>query len=407
MLVTGSQLDRVARCLASAALPQIIDASDEDNDSRDRGTAIHRFLERVGDIGREAALAEVDDQWRGICSDLDLGKLATQISLSHEVAIAYNWRADTARLLHPVAPRAYEIDPSCEIATTMDVVGLGQDAVHVGDYKGPRAWLPAPEQSYQLGLGAVATTRLFDKSHAIVEYIRIRDDGSVRTFRGELDVFDLEAAAARIADLMRGVPDLRIHIEAGLTPDVTEGPWCRYCPAKQHCPAKTALVRRVLTDPAPVSYLEPLTPETALRYYRLLAPARAALAHAEAALYAYAKTTPIPLGDEPDGSTRWFGELRREGNEVLDGAVSHRVLAELYGGEAANSAVTMEVTKKAITDVVRDKLAPGQKITIEAERVFERIRQLGGASRPITTSTTEYTVSADGDAKARRRKGVR
>src|SRR5262249_27277760 len=158
--------------------------------------------------------------------------------------------------------------------------------------------------------------------------------------------------------------------------------WCRYCPARQHCPSKTALIRRVLSDPQPIPYLQPLTPESALRAYQLLAPAKAAIAAAEAALYAYAKVTPIPLGEDEDGSLRYFGELKRPGKEVLDGAITHRVLTELYGGEAANKTVTMEVTKRAITDVVRDRMAQGAKITHEAERVFARIRELGGSARP-------------------------
>jgi hypothetical protein len=402
--VTGSQLDRIKRCEASAALPQVINASDDEHSDRDRGTAVHRFLERSSQVGRDVALAEVDEKWRGHCADIELLKLAQQMQLSHEVAVAYNWVTDTARILQPITPRAYDIDPTCEVATTIDVCGVGDRIVYVGDYKGPHAWLPEPEQSYQLGLGALAMARLHGCTRARVEYIRIRDDGSVRKFNADLDVFGLEDAAEKIAKLMGHVPRLRVLVEGGHVPDVVEGRWCRYCPAKQHCPAKTALIRHVMTDPQPVPYMLPLTPETAQRAYKLLRPAKDALAQIEAALYAYAKTTPIPLGTEEDGSLRFFGELRRPGNEELDGAIVHQVITQIYGGEVANKVVEMTATKKAITDAVRAALPTGEKITHAVEKVFEEVRERGGSKRAETVSTIEFSVDPEGATKARRRK---
>jgi len=403
---TGSQLDRVVRCNASAALPQIYDSgdSDDEDDGRPKGSAIHSFLERCSLVGRDEALTEVDKHHRDRCADIELAKLAKQLQLTPELAVAYNWRNDTARILQPAAKRAYDIDDSCEVACTIDVAGVAPDAVYCGDYKSGAAWLPDPGESLQLGLGALALARAFDRDAAELEYIRIRDDGSVRKFRARLDVFGLQAVADRIRGAMVEVYSLRDHVMAGGVPDVVEGRWCRYCPARQHCPAKTALVRHVLGDPQPVPYMQPLTPESALRAYELLAPAKAALKQVEAALFAYAKLTPIPLGVDDDGSERWFGELKRAGNEVLDGRVAHAVLTELYDGELANSAITMEITKKAIGDAVRGRLAPGEKITHVTEKIYDLIRARDGATRPETTSTTEYTVSPDGDMKARRRK---
>lgn len=405
IVVTGSQLDRVVRCPSSAALPQVITVSDDPDPDPERGTAIHHFLARVPDIGRDAALAEIDEQWRGICADIELARLADQLKLSREVAVAYNWRDDTARLLTPIAPRAYEIDPACEIAMTPDVVGVGPGAVYIGDYKGPHAWLPEPDSSYQLGAAAVAIARLHGATRATVEYIRIRDDGTPRKFWAELDVLGLEAAAEKIATLLSGLPERRAAIDAGIVPDVTEGPWCRYCSGRMHCPAKTALVRRVLGDPQPIPYEQPLTPESALRVYRMLKPAKDAIKQAEAALAMYAKYTPIHLGTDEDGSERYYGELRRPGNEVLDGAITHSVLTDLFDGETANKAVTLEVTKAAISDAIRPTvLEAGQKITQALEHVYGLVRQRGGASRPVTTTTTEHTIAPDGAAKARKRK---
>lgn len=397
---TGSSVDRITRCPASAALPQVFDAGP--SDARDRGTAIHGFLDRAGEIGRVAALAEVDEKWHDVCARVDLATLP--ITLSREVAVAYNWQADTARILMPVEPRLYEIDPAVEIPLTLDIVGVGVGTVYVGDYKGPYAWLPEPEQSMQLGVGALAIARIHDATVARVEYIRIRDDGTPRRFDAELDVFGLEAAAERIRRTMALVAEIRVVVDAGRAPNVTEGPWCKHCPARHHCPAKTALIRAAAAQPAPVSLREPLTPATAATVYMQLKRWKEAFAMVEGALYAYAKESPIPLGVEDDGTELWFGELTREGNEQFDGAIAHQVLAERYDGDAANHAVTMEVTKKAITDLVRTRKPADSSLKGEQEAVFDAIRQLGGASRALVTSTTEYSRSPSGETKQRRRK---
>ncbi len=401
---TGSSLDRTMRCPPSAALPQVFDANE--SPARDRGTAIHKFLERVAAVGREEALAEVDAQWKEICSDIEIAKLADQLKLSTEIAVGYNWRNDTSRLLQPLEPRLYDVDTSCEVALTLDLVGVGDGEVYIGDYKGPYGWLPEPEQSMQLGVGALAVARIFNASRAVVEYIRIRSDGTPRKFWANLDTFGLENAAERIYTTMLAVDRLRGPIAAGTVPNVTEGPYCRYCPARQHCPAKTALIRNVLSDPKPIPYSQPLTPEEALTAYRKLKLVKEAISYVDAALYAYAKVEPIPLGPDADGSLRFFGELRRPGNEELDGPITHRVLTELYGGEAANTAVTMEVTKRAIGDVARKSLKDGEKITHVIDSIVDRVRDAGGSKRPETVSTIEFTVAPDGAAKVRKRKSA-
>lgn len=412
---TGSTLDRISHCTASAALPQVFDGNERED--RDRGTSMHSFLHRVAELKkagdadpRATALAEVDDQHRANCADLELAKLAPQLDMSTEVALAYNFLRDTARVLTPVAPRMYEVDTDEEVALTIDVGGVAVDpnskraSVYVGDYKGPYGWLPEPQTSLQLGTGALALARLHKARSAEVEYIRLRSDGTPKKFSATLDVFGLENAADRVADTMSSVKETRDAVARGAVPNVTEGPWCRYCPARQHCPAKTALIRSVLHDPPAISMREAITSENAASVYAMVRKAKDAIAAAEGALYAYAKVEPIMLGTDDDGALRFFGELRRPGNEVLDGAITHRVLAAKFGGEAANHAVTMEVTKKAITDVARAQLKPGEKITKVVDSIVDEVRKLGGAKRPETCTTTEYTLDAEGETKARKRK---
>lgn len=412
--VSASSADRIFRCEAAGALPRITDANDEDvdvknkSDPREKGHDVHRFLERLPIIGREAALAEIENEAnRAICADIELAKLSMQLGLSREVALAYNFRDDTARVLDLDDNGRAEIDRECEIHARVDILGVSAATrtVYVGDYKTGRGWLPAPEQSIQLGIGALAAARINHARSAQVEYIRIRDDGTVRKFGAMLDSIALDAAATRITEKMRNVFALRDRVLAGgEIPNTVEGPWCKYCESRQHCPAKTALIRAVLADPQPVPYTIPLTPERATQAYTMLRKTKELLKQVESALHAYAKIEPIKVGMDDDGSERWFGELVRDGNEELDGMIAHRVLTELLDGEIANKLVTMETSKRAINDELRKHSQLGDTEKKKQEKVYGRIRELGGVSRPLTKTTTEFTISAGGDAKARKRK---
>ncbi len=97
-------------------------------------------------------------------------------------------------------------------------------------------------------------------------------------------------------------------------------------------------------------------------------------------------------------------EVTRDGNDVLSGPIVHSVLAEMFGGEAANAAVTMEATKAAVTDVVRKHMPKDAKVTHEVKKVLELVKARGGVTNPPTTSTREFTVSPDGLTRVRKRK---
>jgi hypothetical protein len=401
---TGSSLDRVALCPASAALPQITEVDDDEQSARHRGTAVHKFLERVAAVGRASALAEVDPKHRDRCESINVAKLADRLKLSTEVAVAYNWREDTARILQPIAPRAYEVSDD-EVPATLDLAAYDPKARRVfsGDYKGPRAWLPAPETSMQLGLGALALARIYDADEAEVEYIRILDQGEPRRFNATLDAFGLAAAAQRVRATLELVSEMRTAYEAGGIPNVLEGAHCRYCAARMHCPAKTAGMRALLSGDRRISLREPITPENASKFYAMVRAAKDLLAQAEAATYAYAKLTPIKVRDEEDGAVRYFGEFAREGNDVLDGSKTHAVISKRYGGEVANEVVSMETTKRAIGDAIK-KHKPADATQVgELKEILAELEALGGISNPTTTTTTEYTVGKDGAPKARKR----
>lgn len=417
---TGSTWDRTAACPASAALPQVFNG--HASDPRDKGTALHKFVDRIAEMrretpprslvkAREIALEEVDEQWRPACEQLDVEALGHRTTLSTEVAVAYDWVADTARILTPIAPRQYEVDPDREVAQTLDVCGVGDRTVTVGDYKGPYAWLPDPSRSLQLGGGALALARVFKARTAHVEFIRLRTDGTIAPWRATLDTFALEGVRERIQAMMRDVAELRGAVADGATPNVTEGPWCGYCPARTHCPAKTALVRSVLAGDARtrLSLREPITPDNVGDVYRLLRKVKEGVSLVEKAVRAYeadgAPSTPdrvsesaIPVGVDEDGSLRYFGRFEREGNEKIDGDIALDVLQRIYG-DTAIGAFEVSTSKDAIEKLIRANKPPGQTLKDAKAEAFDRIRAAGGASRAPTDKPTEFLVSPDGKAK--------
>lgn len=421
---TGSTWDRTAACPASAALPQVFDGHAKPD--RDKGDARHKFLDRIAQLRREGipldeaavrALEEIDEQHRLSCEAIDVEGLGHRTTLSTEVAVAYNWKEDTARILTPVAPRQYEIDPTCEVAQTLDICGVGDRFVTVGDYKGPYAWLPEPARSLQLGGGALSLARIYRARSARLEFIRLRTDGSFVSWRAELDVFGLEGVRERIQTMMWSVEGLRGSIGEGTVPNVTEGPWCSFCPAKQHCPAKTALVRSVLAGDAKnkLSLREPITPANVGSVYAMIRKVKDGLSHAEKAVRAYeaagAPSTPtevsptaIPIGTDPDGSLRYFGRFERPGREEIDGEIALDVLRTRYG-DAALEAFEVETTKEAIRDCIRANKPADVTLKAAEEEVLGLIRSCGGASKPPTDKPTEFTVSpTGGPLKASRRK---
>jgi len=412
---SGSSLDRLELCPAAGALPQVQTIDESDQSPRAKGSARHEFLDACAKRGRDAALAEVDPKHREMCEAINTAKLADRLELSTEVAIAYDWRSDSARFLQPKTHRAYEITDD-EVPATLDVAAYDPEArrVFVGDYKGPRAWLPAPERSLQLGIGALALSRIYRADDAAVEYIRLRDDGEPRRYDGTLDVFGFEEVAARVRSVMGLVAEARALVDRGIDPNVVEGSHCEHCPARWSCPAKIAGMREVIAAPiaavlgegvpddAQISLRDNVTPAEVASFYAKWKRAKDLLAQAGSVLFAYAKLTPVPLGADADGSLRFFGELSRPGNDVLDGRATHRVISAKYGPEVANEVVTMEATKKAIGEAVKKYKPADATQKAETEEIIAAIAELGGISNPTTTTTTEYTVS-EGTAKARRK----
>src|SRR5262245_12980305 len=250
--ITGSKIHRVWKCPASAALPQV-ESDDEPSPARDRGSKIHAFLERVGSVGRDQALAEcTDPELYPMPVATDTDALPTQLAC--EVAYAWNWKTRTARELGRGIGRNYELvatpPTEDEIPCTLDLVGQEQVTRevrrgYVGDYKTGHSRLPAPDQNGQLLLGALCVQSAHGCDDCVVELIHIHRDGDHHRVRRTVDSWELGAFAAELAAAMELVAHWRAELAAGHDVGAREGSHCDHCAAFNSCPAKTALIRAI------------------------------------------------------------------------------------------------------------------------------------------------------------------
>jgi hypothetical protein len=376
--LTASQLGRVKRCPASAVLPHL----DIVSDAAMRGTAVHAFLENIPRIGRDTALEAVPEPWRPLCDAIDIDALPTD--LAAEVTFAYDPRTSSSRELGRNLDRDYSGATDDEIVGTADVLGLSPSSVFVADWKTGWGDVEPAATNDQVKFLALAAARAYHRGHAIVEIIRIRDNGAAWRDRAEFDIFELDTVAF----------DLRVLVGATTvdTPRVSPGPWCQYCPAFAACPAKTALLVRLAdgTEAQSLELMLPLTQEMASVAYQRLQHAKQLLKRVESALYEFASREPIPIGDG-----RWFGRVTEDGNEQLDGDVVWTVLSERYGTQIADHAVQRTATKSRVREVIRSQLTEPRTLSKTERAVLQEVRARGGASRPTRTSITEYMAAND------------
>lgn len=358
MAVSASGLFRVARCPAAVLFPQV---DSEDPDAK-RGTTGHRYLQRAAQIGPERALLEAPEDHRARLSDIALEGLPIGEEYRQEVAFAYDLETEGGRELGEGLERRYQTRDG-EIPGTADVVHRGP-AVEIWDYKfdGFETRAAPPAVNHQLRLLALAACRASGADGAQVGLIHIRPDGTHWEETATLDAFDLDAFDLELREILGRVDETRAMMARGLVPDVTRGPWCRYCGAVPSCPAVLDLVRATAGDAAGVLAMSPipgetlvtaegialaLTPSVASRAYSRMRDFEAALKVAKSALWQYACEHPFEVGDG------WaYGPARKETKEI-SGEVARRELAKMHGPEVAEAACEFSTSEAAIERALR------------------------------------------------------
>lgn len=372
MRLTASGLPRAAVCAGSVVLPH----ADTMNEHSEAGSGNHASLESAASQGR------IDDLPAEVRALIPMGA-----SVFAEVAVAYNLRTNSARILGLGIQRAYSVGDD-EIAGTIDlqIVVDGHRAT-VADYKRHED-VGLPDENEQTLFYGLATARLYGLSEVrlVVAYVSEDDDGDIVLIRPlvtrVVDELDLDAFVERL----RWIASRVAEQQGRPIPDVRESRHCRWCNAAANCPAKVALIRR-LVNGAEADHLEtmlPLNEETAAIAWTQVGYAHNLLKRVTRALYAFAKDRPFRL---PNGNM--VGEYEKKGHEVLSGDVVHEVLTEKHGREVADKAVTRAATKVRLKSALK---GAGVPVLARAESdVLAEVRRRGGATQKRELDVGEYT----------------
>jgi hypothetical protein len=370
-VISASALPRLFACPGSAALPQARTTSQW----AEAGTERH--------AEKEASVVAGDLEF---LPERIRAAIPDGAEVVAEIAFAYDLATGRCRELGRGIGRNYGALAPTEIPGTVDLLAVAPDRLVVVDHKGYLAVgdAGADEQTAFYALAAAAACGKDDVTVAIGYEAR---SPSI----GKLDVLDHHAFHDRLVRLVAEIGRQLAKVAAGHLPDVSEGPGCRYCPGAHACPAKVALVRRLVTggEADDLELMLPLDDDTAREAYVRLGHAKNLLKRIERAIYARAADAPIPLGDG-----RYFGKRTTRGNEQLNGEVVHQVLVEKYGIETADTAVTREATKTSLKEALRFVAGKG-KLTAAEKDVLAEVRARGGARREDREQLVEYSLELD------------
>jgi hypothetical protein len=369
-LPTASALDRVLNCPASHALPQVRTQSE----AADFGTGVHAFMARAAEVGRDAALAEIADDapHRALCEQLPLDELPA--GGRREIAFAWDMASGKARVLGCGTDRDYSTVADSEFCGTADLAGALDGVGVVIDWKSGR-YVGSPSTSGQLLFLSLALSAAMGLDEVRASFVYLRDDGTFYRDEATFDSFDLAAFAEKLRALPKRIAAARLQVSMGETPDVSNGPWCRHCPAAPSCPAKVALAKSFASEFLTIrDKIAALSPADAGKVYAKALEAKDLVEEVIAGLRDVARVHPIEL---PDG--RVLQETLVKLPTKVDAEVAERVLSELHGAEVAREAVTVEkaTTLTAIEGALRKIAAPGKLAKLKRDTT-EALRVRGG-----------------------------
>jgi len=381
--LTASALPRAFACTGSLVLPQARTASVW----ADAGTERHDEQEDAIDAGD---LSAMPDKVRALIPD--------GAELRAEVAVAYDVATGYGRELGVGLGRAYSGLGPFEIAGTIDAIAIVRDAsgravrVLIIDWKGYED-VGDPARNEQVALYALASARAHgvDEVDVVIAYL-----GTGRVENVTLDVFEIDSFGERLRGLHLAVASQQSVVASGRLPDVSESRHCKHCPAIHSCPAKIALLRRLVSgqESDEMEMLIPLDEDSARMALERLAAAKSLLRRIDAAVYAYAANAerPIPLGEG-----RYFGRHSKMGNERLDGDKVWQVVTEMHGRDVADQVVERHATKAKIKETLKGLakaglLPAGATQASEERRILAGVRARGGATREEKESIGEFAV---------------
>lgn len=260
--LTPSGLYRARQCPAACALPAVYPPASA---GATRGSVVHAALAAYltgQPLG--PALEGAPDSARALVGSIDLGAVDRLVGTGArhvEEALALDVRSGAARVLPARGSRDYRAAGASEIAGTPDVVTVEPGAVTVVDWKTGIHGLDLDAARAQLDVYALAACAVHGADAARCIVAAIGDAGELALTSWDLDWCGLSEAHAALLATWERVESARTRVAQGRTLDVTEGAWCRYCPALLSCPATVGVLARLQSPTAGEAYLAALRAE--------------------------------------------------------------------------------------------------------------------------------------------------
>jgi hypothetical protein len=385
-LITGSTYGRIRKCPASAVLPHV----KSDSDAARIGSAIHDHLARRVPNGYPPEVLAVTVDRYGLTGESreEFVRRCTEFDwCPPEGAVAEKSLALVASHDIPSHPSVIDIDggkgsydydgPGTLIAAaTIDLHWTGKDgALHVLDYKTGRQDNVDPvEDNAQMLLSSVLLgirNAAFSSTLTVVPHVVFvgHGEGTWDTPLEPLAYPAITEAYAEISAVYDRVIQSKLALEVNETPECVEGSHCQYCPCAHACPARVALVKRVVSDYVEGAGIGALTPVQRMRAAELLPKIKRFVDELDRSLRdAVEADGPIAL---PDGSSLGF-YTRTE--RTINPTIAVKCLSACGVDEwHAASAVKQSVSQSAIADALK---AVDSSATLAG--VLKDIDRLGG-----------------------------
>jgi len=345
------------------------------------GTEVHAFLERVPQIGVDAALAMVPESDRGFCENLPLDKLPVQPGkFMQEVAFAIDLDSGNAVKVGVAIGRNYPRLFAHQIHGTADVVATaGPRLGYVADYKsGAQSHVPMPAENPQLLTLGYAAAKVFGWDEVILAIHFLRE-GKVWTKEVKVDVLELDAHLSTLRTLEENIRTMDVT-----NPAMAEGDWCFWCACFKCCPAKTKLASAIVAGDDSQLTLR-LDSQSLPVIWERVSQAQGILDAIKAACQSFAQASPVDL---PNGQV--FGPHETKQERVTDGAAVWGYLLNRFGSDVAEAATTRHASKDSIAEALRGPLAEakaaGQATTLAALKrsVLGELREAGAVQDVVT-----------------------
>jgi hypothetical protein len=368
---SASGVGRAMLCAASQVLPRVHRTSKYAH----RGTVLHAYTGTALTAGRELALKAAPEEYRDICSRIDLPALKHLLG-GHpkiEEAFVLDIREGTARYVGSNIGRNYGPLSDVEVAGTVDLLNVSGDAVAIADLKTGWQYVGPAAESWQMKTLALAVSRYFDKSVVHATLIRLREDGSL--YESPTATF----TAFELDEFLDELRDLYLRIESAKHQDIPStypgDEQCRYCDCVEHCPAHVqALVSAaglIAADTEP----------------RLAAPevrewckrAKKYIERIEGGIKQLATQEPIPLSNGKS-----LALVRVQERSI----VAHKALPVIQDAmpEQAHIAVEMSCTQSSIKRAIREK---AQTEDVNQSAMFDQVMRKLESRGAIETETVE------------------